>query len=389
MVAEEMLHALPLDVSGFSSDELQDILRNVQSHRSELLQLIHELQVNQMQLELQHEELIKTQAELTRVHDRYEQLFEFAPIGYLSIAEDGTIVEANMTASTLLGLAKETLLMTPFINLVAWEDQDICYFYQQRLLQTLTLQTCELRLQRANNAASTPFYVRLEGVCIIEGANQTPHYRIALSDITEHMQSLEALRQAYDIAELRMLERTTELRKYRDAQHILTRATRTLASDLDSATRLQHLAAVVVPFQADLCIIDRVRDDGQIENLVLAHHNAEQEQRIRTLLHNYPTTLQQTPANQVVGAQQTVYMQRVTEDALDEYALDAAHREQLLAFGFTSYIGTPLVAHGKVIGAFNLIMDRSGRTYEPGDVWITEQLASSVALALGSTMEQP
>ena len=67
-------------------------------------EIIHELEVHQIELEMQNSELKNTLVALEEAKDRYMDLYDFAPVGYLTISSKGVIVEANLTAATMLGV---------------------------------------------------------------------------------------------------------------------------------------------------------------------------------------------------------------------------------------------------------------------------------------------
>ena len=77
-------------------------------------QLIHELQVHQIELEMQNEELRKAQAELEQSRSKYSDLYDFAPVGQFTFDKHGLILEANLTAATELGLERSRLINKPF-----------------------------------------------------------------------------------------------------------------------------------------------------------------------------------------------------------------------------------------------------------------------------------
>ena len=86
--------------------------------------LLHELQVHQIELEMQNEELRRSKLELEDAHHRQVDLYDFAPVGYVTLAGDGVIIAANLTAATLLGVERGSLLRRRFPEFVAGVDGD-------------------------------------------------------------------------------------------------------------------------------------------------------------------------------------------------------------------------------------------------------------------------
>jgi PAS domain S-box-containing protein len=77
----------------------------IQPDETDQLKLIHELQVHQVELQMQAEELRETLADADTLRRKYQDLFNFAPVGYLTLSRRGTIFEANKCAGKLLDQA--------------------------------------------------------------------------------------------------------------------------------------------------------------------------------------------------------------------------------------------------------------------------------------------
>ncbi len=153
-------------------------------------ELLHELRVHQIELEMQNEELQRARTALEASHDRYLNLYEFAPVGYFTLTLEGEIVETNLTAAALLGVERDNLLNRHFTNWVAPEDCDRWYLLIKSALEGEKEQkNFELRLIRGDSY----FPARLDCLPVMTD-DQTTALRITLTDITESKRAEEELR---------------------------------------------------------------------------------------------------------------------------------------------------------------------------------------------------
>ena len=112
----------------------------------EMRQALHELRVHQIELEMQNEELRRTQMELDAARARYFDLYDLAPVGYCTVSEQGLILEANLTAATQLGMTRGEMVRQPWTRFVHHEDQDTYYRQRRQLFATAAPTTFELRM---------------------------------------------------------------------------------------------------------------------------------------------------------------------------------------------------------------------------------------------------
>jgi two-component system sensor histidine kinase/response regulator len=152
--------------------------------------LLHELQVHQVELEMQNEALRQKQTELEAARDRYVDLYDFAPVGYLTLTANGMIEEINFTAATLLGMERKDLLHRHFTVQVIPEDQSRWLTLFLAVMKQVGKGSVELTLQRRDGAV---FQAQLDCVRTKVGAGETA-VRITLTDITERKSIEDQLR---------------------------------------------------------------------------------------------------------------------------------------------------------------------------------------------------
>ncbi len=170
-------------------------------------QLLQELQVHEIELQLQNDELRRAQRELLASRARYFDLYELAPVGYLTVGKNGLIREANLTAATLLGLQRGELTQQFLTHFMGREDMDIFYLHCKRALETRSPLACELRMIRKDGAS---FWVHLTANTIADSDDML-EWRVVLRDITERKLAAEAVLQLNADLERRVRERTAEL----------------------------------------------------------------------------------------------------------------------------------------------------------------------------------
>ncbi len=154
--------------------------------------MLHELRVHQIELELQNEELRRSQAELDAARARYFNFYDLAPVGFCSVNEQGLILETNLTAAGWLGLPRGALVHQPFARFILQEDQGVYYRHHKQLFETGATEACELRMVGLNRTA---FWVRLEATAA-EDAVGARVGRLVMSDITESKRTEQALRES-------------------------------------------------------------------------------------------------------------------------------------------------------------------------------------------------
>ena len=151
-----------------------------------LHELLHELGVHQIELEMQNESLQQSQLELEISRDRYVELYDFAPVGYLTLNHEAMIDEVNLTAAALLGVERSKLIRRRFAPFVVPADRDRWHRHFLSVLKGNDKQNCELSI---HNGAESDFHAML--YCQrLHNDGQDAVVRIVLADISDLKSSL-------------------------------------------------------------------------------------------------------------------------------------------------------------------------------------------------------
>jgi PAS domain S-box-containing protein len=136
---------------------------------------------------MQNEELRTSQEALHSSQERYLDLYDFAPVGYFTVSEQGLILEANLTTATLLGLPRSELVKKPISRFILNEDEDIYYRLRKQINETGEAQKCELRMVKGG----AQIWVQLSVTAAQD--NNAPVLRIVMNNINERKLAEEAL----------------------------------------------------------------------------------------------------------------------------------------------------------------------------------------------------
>lgn len=155
-------------------------------------QLLHELQLHQIELEMENEELRRTHALLDASRERYFSFYDMAPVGYCSVTEKGLISQVNLTIATLLGMPRRELIKQPFSRFIVKEDQNIFYKLRHQLLGgQFESRSCELQLTRPDGVS---FWAHLAATLAHDEAGLV-ELRLVVKDINDRKQVEQALQQ--------------------------------------------------------------------------------------------------------------------------------------------------------------------------------------------------
>ena len=164
------------------------------SHPDEPLALVQELEVHQLELEMQNEESRRAQLEVEKSREKYFDLYDLAPVGYLTLDEEGIISELNLFAAELLGIERNSLIDKSLHAFIKSESQDAFYLHRRDTLRSSARQTCLLDLEKHEG---TPSRVRMDSISVESDGRQS--MRVIMTDISGQKRAEDRQRLAYDV----------------------------------------------------------------------------------------------------------------------------------------------------------------------------------------------
>ncbi len=245
-----------------------ELKRAMSSKNSE--ELIHELLVHQVELEIQNEELRAAQEALERSRDRFAELYDFAPVGYFTVDENGVIVEANLTLARMLGYTRKHILNKPLTLFIRPEYHETFFRHRQNIFSGSGNHAAEILFKRFEG---DDFYGKILGYLFHDKVNRTPLCRASLMDFTDEKEA----RLALDIAHRKIQEKAEELEA---ANASLSEYAYVVSHDLRAPMRA--IRNYISFLKEDLK--DRLEDQQQEYLGGLSHAVEEADMLIRDLL---------------------------------------------------------------------------------------------------------
>jgi len=169
---------------------------NLPHSEADVLRLIHELEVHQIELELQNDELmLAKEREAAAASGKYNELYDFAPLGYFTLTNEGEIKELNLCASQMLGKDRLHLKNSNFGFFVSNDNKPTFNLFLEKVLNSKTRETCELILSANGNQSMQVF---LTGIAAENGGQ----CHVSAIDITRLKQAEEEIRRNHESIQL-------------------------------------------------------------------------------------------------------------------------------------------------------------------------------------------
>ncbi len=315
--------------------------------------LIHDLEVHELELEMQNRELRESQVLLEESRARLADLYDFAPVAYLTLDPESRIVEANLTAAAFFSIERGSLLGTRLSGLVSSKDGRALREHIKRCCDEHVRVECELTFSPRRRP---PVIAHVASVPLSSATGEAAGCKTTLTDITAFKRAQETLQ-------------------------FLARASSVLASSFDCRATLADVARHAVPVLADICIID-LMEAGVLRRLDVAFAGPALGDRLAAFRTAPVRPDERTTIGKAMRAKEAFLFPDLSVGSLVSTADGFDHELLIKAAGARSMMVVPMVVRDVVHGVITLIAAESGRRYSGTSLATARDLATQAAMAV-------
>jgi PAS domain S-box-containing protein len=306
------------------------------------------------------------------IAEKFQAAFEFAHDAILSADSAGNVIYYNRQAQKAFGYSANELAGKPLASLIAGRSRD--EFRRIASKDATQPQLTEIMGLR-NDGIEFPVEMSLSRWKTAEG----PFLTVNLRDITDRKRTEEERANTMSAERARRAEAEDAKRR----ATFLAEASSTLASSLDFTTTLASVARLAVPHFADMCNVYTVENHNSIRRLATEHSDPNKLKTELELDRSYPISLRDPHGpGLVLRTGKLEWRAQVSDSLLIEMAREDEHLQLLRNSSLKSYICTPMIARGHVLGAIMFGITESNRPYSRDDVALAEDLAHRAAIAI-------
>jgi PAS domain S-box-containing protein len=357
---EQKVQQRTLELSN-ANNQLRLEVEERQKAQEDLETNLQEMQVLEEELRNNNEMLEEAQQVLDSERQRYQDLFDFAPDGYLVTDCDGLVIEANQVADQMLEIPHQSLIGKPLIVFIAEQDRHIFNHLLTSLRHQSDNKSHELNLLPRKGSQFTT------AVRVVSGRdrNGKETLRWIVRDITERKRNEKLIRQNSE----------------RNA--LLSEIGQLLAdASLDETTILNIVAKTTARLIGDSCVITYISEDGHRLNPMAWHHASPAALKLINSLYALPQyQIDIGPYRKVFKSVKPLLISSTSAEYL-QGLFPEGYRPYLDQVGITSLIVVPLKVGTQVIGTVGLSRDQGGKPYTDGDLSVAERIASRAAQSI-------